>query len=158
MNLKLVVVGGLVFYIATWVLAPITGPLIHEGVLKEAYMATAAFWRPELMQQPPDMAGLMPYWITTGLIGSFIIAAIYSVVRSALAGPGWMRGLKFGVGLSLLSIGTQLALSGIFNLPAEIWAWWALEWTLMYLLAGTVLGWVAEKLSPATAARAHAAV
>ncbi|MGQ0834073.1 MAG: hypothetical protein ACT4O5_03980 [Gammaproteobacteria bacterium] len=148
MNWKVIVIGGLVFFVATWLIAPITGPLIHEGVLKEAYMATATFWRPELNEQPPNMAALMPYWITVGLIGSFITAGIYGIVRRALTGPGWMRGLKFGVGLTLLAIGTMAGLSGVFNLPAEIWAWWALEWTLMYLLGGVLLGWVAEKVAP----------
>ncbi|MGH8284526.1 MAG: hypothetical protein ACRETT_02030, partial [Steroidobacteraceae bacterium] len=81
MNWKVIVIGGLVFFVATWLIAPITGPLIHEGVLKEAYMATATFWRPELNEQPPNMAALMPYWITVGLIGSFITAGIYGIVR-----------------------------------------------------------------------------
>lgn len=158
MNWKVIVVGGVLFFIATWVLAPITGSLIHEGVLADDYRATTAFWRPELMEQPPNMAALLPYWITVGLIGSLIVAGVYSVVRRAFTGSGWLRGLKYGVVLSLLAIGGMLGYSGVFNLPADIWMWWAVEWTAMNLLGGVVLGWVAEKLAPSSAAATPASV
>jgi hypothetical protein len=148
MNWKIVVVGGLLFFIATWIVAPITGPLIHEGVLKETYMATGAFWRPELMASPPNMMALLPYWTVTGLIGAFIMAGIYSIVRPALSGAGWLRGLKFGFGLALLNVAWALGYSGVFNLPPKIWAWWTLEGTAMYLIGGIVLGWISEKLAP----------
>lgn len=145
-NWKLIVIGGLAFYLASWLIAPITLPLIHEGVLADDYAATAQFWRPELMNG--NMAALMPRWIVTGLIGAFIVAGIYGWVRPALSGAGWMRGLKFGVILALLSITFMLGWSGVFNLPDEMWAWWAVEMTLTSLIGGIVLGWVAEKVAP----------
>jgi len=149
MNWKIVFIGGVAMYIATFLVGMLTGPLIHEGVLKEAYIATASFWRPELNQQPPDMAALMPRWITTGLIGAFICAGVYSIVRSSLAGAGWMRGLKFGVILSVLALGFMGAYSGVFNLPDTIWVWWAIGTVVTYLVGGIALGFVAEKLAPA---------
>jgi hypothetical protein len=57
---KLIVVGGLAFYAMTWILSFVTGPVVHNGLLLESYQATAAFWRPALMQPPPDMAALLP--------------------------------------------------------------------------------------------------
>ena len=45
------------------------------------------------------MATLMPMWITTGILTSFILAGIYTVFRGALSGPAWQRGLKFGVAM-----------------------------------------------------------
>ena len=73
------------------------GVFIHEGVLDAAYRATQAFLRPELVQDPPDMARLMPIWIKTGILSSsFVLAGIYMVFRGALSGPAWQRGLKFG--------------------------------------------------------------
>lgn len=149
MNWKIVFIGGVVFYVATFVVGFVTGPLIHEGVLKDAYIATASFWRPELNQQPPDMAALMPRWITTGLISSFIIAAVYSIVRPVLSGAGWLRGLKHGVIVSVLALGFMGAYSGVFNLPDIIWVWWAVGTIVTYLVAGIALGFVAEKLAPA---------
>ncbi len=154
MNWKIVFIGGVVYFIGTWLIMPITGPLLHEGVLKELYMANASFWRPELAQQPPDMAALMPRWITVGLIGSFIVAGVYSIVRTSLGGAGWMRGLKYGVILSVLGLGWMAGYSGVFNLPDAIWGWWALETVLMNLVGSILLGFVAEKLAPVGGAAA----
>ena len=60
MNVKLILVGGIVFYAAQMIVSFATGPLLHEGILDEVYKAYAQFWRPELIQEPPDMAALMP--------------------------------------------------------------------------------------------------
>ena len=158
MNWKVIVIGGVVFSAVTWVLSFITGPLIHNGILLDDSQATAQFWRPELVQQPPDMAALLPRWIVSGLISSFIFAGIYDVVRGALTGPGWKRGLKFGVILVLFNVSWSLGYSGVFNLPDTIWAWWAVDGTIMYLLASAVLGWLAERLAPSSASFARAAV
>jgi hypothetical protein len=42
----------------------------------------------------------------------------------------------------------MLAWSGVFDLPATIWVWWALEGVGYYVVGGVVLGWVADKLAP----------
>ncbi len=62
MKIKTIVAGAIVFYLVQMIIGMlITGPWIHEGILDSAYQATSAFWRPELRQNPPDMAALMPY-------------------------------------------------------------------------------------------------
>ncbi len=148
MNWKLIVVGGLVFYIVMLIVSFATGPIIHEGLLKESYQANASFWKPELNQDPPDMAALMPLWITTGLITAFVLAAIYGWIRGAFSGPGWKKGLSYGAVLSLVGGCFMAGWSGIFNLPINIWVWWGLEQFLYYLPAGAALGWVGGKLAP----------
>ena len=148
LNLKVIIVAGLAMYAVQWVVGFVTGPLIHEGVLAEPYQATAAFWRPELMQDPPDMAALMPRWITTGLIGAFILAAIFDNIRGGLNGSTALRGLKYGVILFLVNTVISAAWSGVFNLPDLIWMWWTAESLLYYLVGGYVLGWVTGKLAP----------
>lgn len=148
MNAKIIFAGGLAMYVAQFVIAMATGPLIHEGVLVDAYMATAGFWRPELMADPPDMAALLPLWITTGIVGALVIAGIYGVVRSAYAGAGWLRGAKFGFTVWLVQLVSMAGWSGVFNLPYEIWGWWAAEGAAYMIVGGIVLGLVAEKLSP----------
>lgn len=152
MNWKLILIGGVLFYLASWLFAPISVPLIHDGVLADDYAATAQFWRPDLMND--NMAALMPRWIVTGLIGAFIIAGVYGWVRPAFSGSGWMRGLKFGAVLALLTITFMLNWSGIFNLPDVVWAWWAVDTTATFLISGLVLGWIAEKVAPLTSDRA----
>jgi len=146
-NIKVIVVGGLAMYVVQFLLGILTGPLIHEGVLVEAYQANAAFWRPELNQDPPDMAALMPRWIATGLIGAFILAGIFDNIRGGLAGSMLVRGLKYGVILFLINLCISAGWSGVFNLPETIWVWWNAEALLYYLVGGAVLGWVTGKLA-----------
>lgn len=149
MNWKLIIGGGLAYYIAAFIVSFAGGALIHEGVLDATYAATSSFWRPELVQDPPDMAALMPMWITTGIITSFILAGIYGVFRGALSGPAWQRGLKFGIAIWLLHSSLMASWSGVFNLPSKIWVWWSID-ALIYTIVGSiVLGIVAEKLAPA---------
>ena len=147
-NWKIVVLGGLAMYVVQFIVSFATGPLIHEGVLNDVYMANASFWRPELNQDPPDMAALMPRWITTGVIGAMLLALVYGWVRSAFAGTGWVSGLKFGVAVWIVQTTYAAGWSGVFNLPEVIWAWWIGEAVLYTLIGGAVLGLVAEKLAP----------
>ena len=147
MNWKLIFAGGLVFYIAQFLVGMITGPILHQGILEQAYDAYAQFWRPELNQEPPDMGALMPRWISTGLVVAFVSAAIYGAVRSAFAGPGWQKGLKFGLVLFLINAGAMASWSGIFNLPDTIWIWWSAEMLLYCLVGGVVLGWFGERFA-----------
>jgi hypothetical protein len=151
MNVKLVLIGGLAFYVATWLLSMVTGPVIHEGVLAESYKATATFWRPELLQVPPNLVALLPRWIPTGLALSFIVAALYGKVRPAIGGHGLARGARYGFGVGLLSAGIAASWSGVFNLPDIIWFWWSIEGLAMYVIGGAVLGWVADRWCTAPA-------
>jgi hypothetical protein len=149
MNWKLVILGGLAYYVTAFIVSMAGGTFIHEGVLDELYRATEEFWRPELRTEPPDMAALLPMWITVGLVTSFILAGIYGVFRAALSGPAWQRGLKFGIAVWLLNSSLMAAWSGIFNLPTEIWIWWAVDAAIYVILGSIVLGIVAQKLAPA---------
>lgn len=146
MNWKIILLGGLGYYVTIFVLSFITGAVIHEGILDTAYGATEQFWRPELVAD--DMMALMPLWIFNGLVGAFVVAAIFSWIRSAFNGPAWKKGLTYGLILALLGSTFSLGWSGVFNLPGEIWFWWTIEMTLMFLIGATVLGIIAEKLSP----------
>jgi len=148
MNWKLVIVGGLAYYIAAFIVSFGTGAVIHEGILQESYVATSGFWRPELRQDPPDMAALMPMWISVGLITSFVFAGIYGVLRKAFSGPGWQRGLKFGIAAWLLHASAMAGWSGVFDLPYNIWFWWAVDALVYTLIGSAALGLVAEKLAP----------
>jgi len=144
MNWKLIVIGGIVFYIVTFAVSFVTGPVVHNGILNETYQEN---WRPELNQDPPDMASLMPRWITSGVITSMIFAAIFGWIRPAL-GVGWLAGFKFGVILTLVAWSFMAGYSGVFNLPDKLWIVWGLETPFYHLPAGAVLGWLGEKLAP----------
>ncbi|MBT8048264.1 MAG: hypothetical protein HKN57_10340 [Xanthomonadales bacterium] len=141
LNLKTILLGGLVFYVSMFILSMGLGPLIHEGVLDPLYIENAAFWRPELQQDPPDMAALMPRWIAVGLLTTFIFTAIYDNIRTAFSGSGVVRGLKFGFVMGLIYASIGAGWSGVFNLPNAIWFWWAVEGFIMYAVGGAALGW-----------------
>lgn len=149
MNWKVVVLGGLAYFVTVFIVSMVTGMVIHEGVLGEAYDTTASFWRPELNADPPDMGALMPMWIFSGLVTSLVIAAIYSLIRPAFRGPGWRKGLSYGLLLTAFTAAYHLGLSGYFNLPGEIWGWWSIDALLLFAAGGAVLGLVADKVSPA---------
>jgi len=142
---KIIIGGGLVMYITQFIVSFASGVAIHEGVLDPLYRATEAFWRPELRQDPPDMAALMPRWIAVGLVAAFIQAGIYDNIRSALNGSGVIKGLKFGLILGIIYASINAGFSGIFALPNAIWGWWAIEGFIIYALGGLVLGWFTAK-------------
>ena len=148
MNWKLIILGGLAFYVVMFIISFPSGMVIHDGILDAPYSANSEFWRPELNQDPPDMAALMPRWIATGLLTTFIFAAIYGWIRGGLSGAPWQKGLKFGLLLSIIGCCFMAGWSGVFNLPGKIWMWWGLEQFIYYLPGGAVLGWLGEKLAP----------
>ena len=151
MNGKLTAISALVYFVASWGISFVTGPVVHNGILKQTYVDTASFWRPELMQEPPDMAALMPRWITVGVIVAIIVGALYATVRPALAGAGWVRGAKFGAGLGILIGAVMFNWSGVFNLPDKVWTWWALEHLVLSTASGAIMGWAAGRWAPAGA-------
>ena len=57
----------------------------------------------------------MPRWITVGVIACMVMAAIYGWMRKAFQGPGWSRGLRFGVVISLFFLIFCLALTLLFS-------------------------------------------
>ena len=146
-SLKTIIVGGIIFYAVQWVFGMISGIVIHEGVLEPLYQATTEYWRPELTQDPPDMASLMPRWIATGLVMSFIFTGIYDNIRDAFDGSGVIKGLNFGFVLSLIYGATAAGWSGVFNLPETIWVWWVAEGFFIYCLSGAALGWYVGKFA-----------
>lgn len=144
-NLKVILLGGLAYYVGQFLTSMLTGPFVHEGILVEPYAATAAFWRPELMAD--NMAALLPRWIATGLIAAFAQVWIYDNFRSVLTGSGVVKGIKFGLIAFLFFACFSAGLSGIFNLPETIWLWWNLEAILYFIVGGAAMGFVVAKLS-----------
>jgi hypothetical protein len=151
MKWKVVFIGGAVYYLTLFALSTVLVIVVHDpqsGILADAYGATMSFWRPELFQEKPDPDLMLRMLIPSGLLCAFLAAGIYSVIRSSLAGPAWMRGIKFGVISAIFAIIGVLGYRGVFNLPDRIWAWWTVGIVVMNLPAGVVLGWIAQRLAP----------
>ena len=145
LNPKNIIMGGIAFYLTTFVVSMGLGPFLHEGILEPLYDQTREFWRPELNEDPPNLGALMPRWVTVGVLMSLLFAGIYDNIRGGLDGGAIARGLKFGVMLGLIQASFCAAYSGVFNLPDQIWLWWMLEGFLSYAVGGIVIGWVIGK-------------
>ena len=145
LDIKVIIGGGLAMYVVQFIVGGATGMLIHEGALDPLYKATTEFWRPELNQDPPDLAALMPRWISVGILISLVYAGIYDNIRSALDGSHIVKGLKYGLLMALFYTMFNLAFSGVFNLPDAIWFWWTLEGFIIYPIGGLALGWFVGK-------------
>jgi hypothetical protein len=144
MKWKCTIIGGLAFFLVTNLLGFFTGPVIHNGLLQADYRANAAFWVPELNEDPPDMVALMPAWFAESLILSLVVGWLYC--RCSYGdGSGWKRGLGFGFGLGIFLCATYLGWSSVFDLPAKIWLYWGAEVLLMYAVGGAAMGWAAAR-------------
>lgn len=142
------VVGGLAFFVATFILGMASGAVIHTGILEAAYKANPTFWQPALAADPPDMAAIMPYWIVSGIVFSFVMAGIYGCTRQSFSGPAWRKGLAYGLTMAVFYGAVLGQLSGVFYLPATIWFWWGVEALVIWTLGGAVMGIAAAKVAP----------
>jgi hypothetical protein len=128
MNWKLIIVGTVVFWIVTNLIAIFgTGLIIHEGILEPIYNANASFWLPPLRENPPDMGALMPRWLLIWFVNSLVIAGIYSCVHTSFTGPGWRKGLNWGLCLGIFTFATYITFSGVIDLPMKLWVWWGID-------------------------------
>lgn len=148
MNWKLVIIGAVAFFVVSNVLGMfVTGTLIHNGVLKTTYEDHQSFWRPELNEDPPDMAAVMPRWLLASFLTSLVVAGIYSCVGSSFNGPGWKRGMTWGLCLTIFSFFWGIGYSGVFNLPMNIWLWWGVDGFVLFLAGGAAMGWAGERFA-----------
>lgn len=148
MNWKAVIIGGLVFWIVTNIVGMFgTGLIIHEGILDPIYRANESFWLPELRQDPPDMAVLLPTWLLNSLINSLIVAGIYVCVHSSFSGSGWKKGLMWGLCVGILIGSTTWSWSGVFDLPTKMWVWWIIDGLILFSVGGAAMGWATARFA-----------
>ena len=148
MNWKLIIIGGLAFWLVTNIVGfGITGTIIHERILDPVYRAHESLWIEPLRQDPPDMAALMPRWMVMSLISSLVVAGLYTCLLKALDGPGWKRGMTWGLYLAIFSFITLLGYSGVIALPMTIVIWWGVEGLVLFLLGGAAMGWAGERFA-----------
>ena len=148
MNWKLIVIGGLVFWLVTNILGlGVTGPIIHNSILDPMYRATEMLWIEPLRQDPPDLAAVMPRWIVVSLISSLVVAGLYSCLRKAFEGPGWKCGMTWGLYMGIFSFVTLLGYSGVIALPMTIVVWWGVDGLVLFVLGGAAMGWAGERFA-----------
>jgi hypothetical protein len=77
-----------------------------------------------------------------------LFAALYGWFRPALHGPGWKRGLLFGLGMGVAGAAIFVVYSGILDLPPRVWVGWIVDDLILRAGGGAALGWVAAKVAP----------
>ena len=147
MNWKLIIIGGLTFWIAWNIVGFGTGMVIHENVLDSTYRANESFWIPELNEDPPDMAAVLPRFLLVSLLISLVVSGIYSCVQSSFSGPGWKQGLVWGLCMAIFTFVTFLGVSVVFNLPLQIWVWWGVETLILFTVSGAAMGWAGQRFA-----------
>jgi len=151
-NIKLVLLGGIAYFLIAQIIGAISGPLVHGpgGALEATYQMYSAMWRPELNATPPDLMALMPLWLTTAAINSLIVAAVFDLIRPSLPGGAVAQGLRFGITVGLIMVGLFGLYFGIFALPAKVWIFWGVEGLLTYSVGGIGIAAVGNKFAPAS--------
>lgn len=148
MNIKLVLLGGIAYFLFAQIIGAISGPLVHGpgGALDATYKMNSAMWRPELNATPPDLMALMPLWLTTAAINSLIVAVVFDLIRPSLSGGAIAQGLRFGITVGLIMAGLFGLYFGIFALPAKVWVFWGVEGFLTYCIGGMALAAISNRL------------
>ena len=148
MNWRLIIIGGLVFWVVTNIVGfGVTGLIIHGAILDPIYRANESLWIEPLRQDPPDMAAVMPRWIMVSLISSLVVAGLYSCLRKAFEGPGWKCGMIWGLYLAIFSFVTLLGYAGVIALPMTIVIWWSVDGLILFVLGGAAMGWAGERFA-----------
>ena len=93
------------------------------------------------------MAAMMPQWLLTSFLSSLVVAGIYSLVRGSFGGPGWSRGMRWGLSLGIFSCMSYFAMLGVFHLPLQMRIWWSIEALILFLLGGAAMGWAGERFA-----------
>lgn len=105
------VIGAIAFWLVTNILGmAVTGFFIHNKVLDPIYRANAHFWLPELAQEEPDMAALMPKWLLNSFLASLVVAGIYVCVHGSFEGGGARKGMMWGLCLGFIAASTYMAM------------------------------------------------
>jgi len=108
--------------------------IFHGLVLKDMYLQTASFWRPE-----EEMFTYFP-WLTFGQF-SFAILFCILYARSKPQG-GVMDGLRYGILMGLFASSTYYIWYAVSPYPLTLIAAWVVGETLVFVLAGAVLGFM----------------
>lgn len=147
MNIKFVLIGTVAWFLISQVIGMVSGMLIHGpgGALNATYMEFAAMWRPELNQQPPDMAALLPLWMSMAALNALLMAVIYELIRPALNAGLVANGVRFALVTGLTMTALYAMHFGLFALPARVWIFWGIEGALNYLLGGIALAFIAGR-------------
>ncbi|MEZ4749119.1 MAG: hypothetical protein R3B54_00420 [Bdellovibrionota bacterium] len=105
--------------------------VLHGIILKPDYAATASIWRPE--------AEMEKYFLFM-LLGQMIIAKYFTFLFiKGYEGTGMMEGVRFGLLMGILFIGTYLIQFAVSPITVKILVAWCLGSLVQGILGGMLL-------------------
>ena len=135
------VIGAVTLYATQMIFSLPVGQVV-EQILSDVYASQPELWRPELNLEPPDTRALLPMWVGFGVLGAAMHALLYLVLRPALSGPGFLRGLQYALIATTIQGILMLGLFGIMAVPGVVWLAWWLQRLFVFALGGAVMGHV----------------
>ena len=138
MNIKSILLGALVFFLVSVALAFVLA-IPDEALFEEIYKALP-LWRGELESN----SSLFLAWIAQKMIFALGISLLFHWVSPSMKGPGWRRGILFGLCTCPLIWATYLGLWTLFTLPASIWIWWGSYYLILVTISGAAMGSAVE--------------
>lgn len=104
------------------------------------------------------MAGIMPPtfgWLVHFLVGSLIWGAGFAVLQPYLPGPGWLRGVVFGLAawLAVMLAVMPLTYGGFFGLALGVAT--PIVMLVVHLVYGALLGGIFGLLDPTGSSHHH---
>jgi hypothetical protein len=128
--------------VAVFVIIEILDFIIHGIILADAYLVTAAVWRPqEVMMQK------MWIFYVTNFVVSFFVSLIFS---KGYEGKGIMEGVRFGFYIGMiLSMGMAWGMYVMVSVPWQLAIQWFIYALIEYILAGIALSLVFGKKATA---------
>ena len=134
--MKKIIVGGLLAGLAILVVGMIFGSLTADMYK----MAPANMFKP--MEQNWFLQ-ILVYDLALG----FILAYVYSVIKSAIPGSGIQKGLIFGLIIFLVGTVPWMGITYLtMNIRNKLILMWTLNGLANYLLAGAAIEVIDEKL------------
>ena len=128
-------------FVVVFVAMEIMMILIHGVLLKSAYEATQAVWR-------PDMMSLMWIYHVLAVIGAFFLTFIFS---KGYEGKGVMEGVRYGLYIGIwMSSGMAYGSYAMINIPYSLALQWFLYGVIEYIVYGVALALVYGKQATVT--------
>ena len=120
-------------FVAVFVAMEIMMFLVHGVILKSAYEATQAVWR-------PDMMSLMWIYHVLAIIGAFFFTFIFS---KGYEGNGAMEGARYGLYIGIwMSVGMAYGTYAMIAIPYWLTLQWFIYGVIEYVIGGIVLALV----------------
>ena len=138
MNLKAFLLGSLAFFLVSLLLAFILA--IPDEAFFEQIYDEVSLWRGDFSGSSKFLYG----WVTQKMIFAMGFSLVFQWIFPSIQGPGWRRGIIFGLSTCLFVWATYLGLWSVLDLPGILWIWWGGYYLIISVIGGAAMGRAVE--------------